>query len=67
MTLILRLRPNACESDTLTAAGIGREFAHTYPDRVGRLHGCGYIIDRHLKLYAYRTRTGSVVVRQEPE
>ena len=36
MTLILRMRADACESDILTAVSAGRHFTREYPDRVGR-------------------------------
>lgn len=45
----------------------GRHFAKDCPDHVGVRDGCGYTNGENVPLYAYRTKSGRIVVRGQKE
>jgi hypothetical protein len=51
------------DCDAKMALSCGMSFAKEFPDRVGLHQGCGYFQWDQTQFYAYRTKTGRIVVR----
>lgn len=55
------------DDDAVRALQCGAHFAGQYPDRVGVRDLCIYTNGTSVPLYAYRTKSGRIVVRGEKE